>query len=153
MQLLLDLIVKQLDFVNIFCFFFFFQAEDGIRDHAQSRGLGDVYKRQYQRRVHGQAIECIQKKIDNPCQICKHKNYFLIVMDINMPVMNGIEACQTITNMITQNIADPCLIVGNSGYADDRTQQQCTEAGMHYYIIKPLHIKQLQQYIQQVGLQ
>eukprot|EP00825_Cyclidium_porcatum_P016216 TRINITY_DN19322_c0_g1_i1.p2 TRINITY_DN19322_c0_g1~~TRINITY_DN19322_c0_g1_i1.p2 ORF type:complete len:145 (-),score=45.17 TRINITY_DN19322_c0_g1_i1:67-501(-) len=32
---------------------FFFQAEDGIRDHAQSRGLGDVYKRQYQRRVHG----------------------------------------------------------------------------------------------------
>eukprot|EP00825_Cyclidium_porcatum_P017430 TRINITY_DN20156_c0_g1_i1.p1 TRINITY_DN20156_c0_g1~~TRINITY_DN20156_c0_g1_i1.p1 ORF type:complete len:402 (+),score=61.72 TRINITY_DN20156_c0_g1_i1:50-1255(+) len=34
-------------------FFFFFQAEDGIRDHAQSRGLGDVYKRQYQRRVHG----------------------------------------------------------------------------------------------------
>ena len=23
-----------------------FQAEDGIRDHAQSRGLGDVYKRQ-----------------------------------------------------------------------------------------------------------
>eukprot|EP00825_Cyclidium_porcatum_P012880 TRINITY_DN16740_c0_g1_i1.p1 TRINITY_DN16740_c0_g1~~TRINITY_DN16740_c0_g1_i1.p1 ORF type:complete len:128 (+),score=16.07 TRINITY_DN16740_c0_g1_i1:61-444(+) len=26
--------------------FFFFQAEDGIRDHAQSRGLGDVYKRQ-----------------------------------------------------------------------------------------------------------
>ena len=22
------------------------QAEDGIRDHAQSRGLGDVYKRQ-----------------------------------------------------------------------------------------------------------
>eukprot|EP00825_Cyclidium_porcatum_P018338 TRINITY_DN20936_c0_g1_i1.p2 TRINITY_DN20936_c0_g1~~TRINITY_DN20936_c0_g1_i1.p2 ORF type:complete len:152 (-),score=45.69 TRINITY_DN20936_c0_g1_i1:35-490(-) len=32
---------------------FFFQAEDGIRDHAQSRGLGDVYKRQQQRRVHG----------------------------------------------------------------------------------------------------
>eukprot|EP00825_Cyclidium_porcatum_P021207 TRINITY_DN23727_c0_g1_i1.p2 TRINITY_DN23727_c0_g1~~TRINITY_DN23727_c0_g1_i1.p2 ORF type:complete len:153 (-),score=42.74 TRINITY_DN23727_c0_g1_i1:281-739(-) len=29
-------------------FFFFFQAEDGIRDHAQSRGLGDVYKRQTQ---------------------------------------------------------------------------------------------------------
>eukprot|EP00825_Cyclidium_porcatum_P038289 TRINITY_DN4410_c0_g1_i3.p6 TRINITY_DN4410_c0_g1~~TRINITY_DN4410_c0_g1_i3.p6 ORF type:complete len:114 (+),score=52.47 TRINITY_DN4410_c0_g1_i3:207-548(+) len=29
-----------------FFFFFFFQAEDGIRDHAQSRGLGDVYKRQ-----------------------------------------------------------------------------------------------------------
>ena len=29
-----------------FVFFFFFQAEDGIRDLVRSRGLGDVYKRQ-----------------------------------------------------------------------------------------------------------
>ena len=26
--------------------YFFFQAEDGIRDAQESRGLGDVYKRQ-----------------------------------------------------------------------------------------------------------
>ena len=26
--------------------YFFFQAEDGIRDLVRSRGLGDVYKRQ-----------------------------------------------------------------------------------------------------------
>ena len=30
--------------------FFFFQAEDGIRDLVRSRGLGDVYKRQHQDR-------------------------------------------------------------------------------------------------------
>ena len=29
--------------------FFFFQAEDGIRDLVRSRGLGDVYKRQPRR--------------------------------------------------------------------------------------------------------
>ena len=29
-----------------FSLFFFFQAEDGIRDLVRSRGLGDVYKRQ-----------------------------------------------------------------------------------------------------------
>ena len=34
-------------------FFFFFQAEDGIRDLVRSRGLGDVYKRQLIVRVHG----------------------------------------------------------------------------------------------------
>ena len=28
------------------CVYFFFQAEDGIRDLVRSRGLGDVYKRQ-----------------------------------------------------------------------------------------------------------
>ena len=30
----------------LFFFFFFLQAEDGIRDLVRSRGLGDVYKRQ-----------------------------------------------------------------------------------------------------------
>ena len=33
-----------------FCFFFF-QAEDGIRDAQESRGLGDVYKRQTRTRA------------------------------------------------------------------------------------------------------
>eukprot|EP00658_Telonema_sp_P-2_P061487 TRINITY_DN50193_c0_g1_i1.p1 TRINITY_DN50193_c0_g1~~TRINITY_DN50193_c0_g1_i1.p1 ORF type:complete len:136 (-),score=28.70 TRINITY_DN50193_c0_g1_i1:136-543(-) len=31
--------------------FFFFQAEDGIRDAQESRGLGDVYKRQLFRKL------------------------------------------------------------------------------------------------------
>ena len=33
-------------FICILFVFFFFQAEDGIRDRSPSRGLGDVYKRQ-----------------------------------------------------------------------------------------------------------
>eukprot|EP00658_Telonema_sp_P-2_P072142 TRINITY_DN61327_c0_g1_i1.p2 TRINITY_DN61327_c0_g1~~TRINITY_DN61327_c0_g1_i1.p2 ORF type:complete len:100 (+),score=12.72 TRINITY_DN61327_c0_g1_i1:29-328(+) len=35
--------------MNNILIFFFFQAEDGIRDAQESRGLGDVYKRQLQR--------------------------------------------------------------------------------------------------------
>ena len=34
-------------------FFFFFQAEDGIRDLVRSRGLGDVYKRQHWAKAFG----------------------------------------------------------------------------------------------------
>ena len=38
---------------RLLCFvMFFFQAEDGIRDLVRSRGLGDVYKRQFQTYVH-----------------------------------------------------------------------------------------------------
>ena len=33
-------------YVSIGSSYFFFQAEDGIRDLVRSRGLGDVYKRQ-----------------------------------------------------------------------------------------------------------
>ena len=36
--------VRHMGFVCVV--FFFFQAEDGIRDLVRSRGLGDVYKRQ-----------------------------------------------------------------------------------------------------------
>ena len=38
---------------------FFFQAEDGIRDAQESRGLGDVYKRQ---------VNIIVKPTDSPTQ-------------------------------------------------------------------------------------
>ena len=36
------------EYVYASVIFFFFQAEDGIRDLVRSRGLGDVYKRQLQ---------------------------------------------------------------------------------------------------------
>ena len=40
-------IVVLLYSIGVFEIFFFFQAEDGIRDLVRSRGLGDVYKRQF----------------------------------------------------------------------------------------------------------
>ena len=49
-------------------FFFFFQAEDGIRDRSPSRGLGDVYKRQvftqFENDGKGNYSELKQKNID-----------------------------------------------------------------------------------------
>ena len=41
------------NFINLY---FFFQAEDGIRDCLLSRGLGDVYKRQLRRRYHADPL-------------------------------------------------------------------------------------------------
>src|SRR5678809_794479 len=41
--------------------FFFFQAEDGIRDFCLSRGLGDVYKRQI---AHGTSRSLIERAAD-----------------------------------------------------------------------------------------
>ena len=41
--------------------FFFFQAEDGIRDLVRSRGLGDVYKRQG---VDGEVVHALLGLLD-----------------------------------------------------------------------------------------
>ena len=44
--LLMSLVCVMIVIRIVFVCFFFFQAEDGIRDLVRSRGLGDVYKRQ-----------------------------------------------------------------------------------------------------------
>ena len=43
--------------------YFFFQAEDGIRDAQESRGLGDVYKRQPPCRIRAKAVAAMIIKL------------------------------------------------------------------------------------------
>ena len=45
----------------VFVVFFFFQAEDGIRDLVRSRGLGDVYKRQVLQTLLKEAADILQQ--------------------------------------------------------------------------------------------
>ena len=52
---MLSVVVRQLQVCLCFLWFFF-QAEDGIRDLVRSRGLGDVYKRQPIGQSDGQQI-------------------------------------------------------------------------------------------------
>eukprot|EP00658_Telonema_sp_P-2_P009100 TRINITY_DN13440_c0_g1_i3.p1 TRINITY_DN13440_c0_g1~~TRINITY_DN13440_c0_g1_i3.p1 ORF type:complete len:304 (+),score=55.56 TRINITY_DN13440_c0_g1_i3:38-949(+) len=54
--------------VSVF-FFFFFQAEDGIRDAQESRGLGDVYKRQAYYSVSGVSFRSVFYNLDSECQV------------------------------------------------------------------------------------
>ena len=44
----------------------FFQAEDGIRDRSPSRGLGDVYKRQFYNNRLGAKILAWREIFENP---------------------------------------------------------------------------------------
>ena len=44
-------VLKTDNFIILCYYIFFFQAEDGIRDAQESRGLGDVYKRQSMARL------------------------------------------------------------------------------------------------------
>ena len=48
---------------ELYSFYFFFQAEDGIRDLVRSRGLGDVYKRQALARLALQAPNSQRKDL------------------------------------------------------------------------------------------
>ncbi|HVU99784.1 MAG TPA: response regulator transcription factor [Verrucomicrobiae bacterium] len=55
----------------------------------------------------------------------------LVVMDIAMPVLNGLEATRQITRA-----APACKVLVLSSYSDDEYVQQLTEAGAAGYLIK-----------------
>ncbi len=68
----------------------------------------------------------------------------LILMDIQMPVMDGMEATRLIkANPATRHIP----IVALTGYAMDGDKQRMLEAGCDGYLSKPFRIKELLQAI------
>ena len=67
------------------------------------------------------------------------KNYGLILMDMEMPVMDGLEA----TRMIRKTVINQPVIVALTANVIEGTQQKCFEAGMNDYISKPIKIDEL----------
>lgn len=73
--------------------------------------------------------------VDNGLQAteaCRSGNYNAILMDIDMPVLDGIEATRYI-RAFNRDIP----IVAITAYADDLMRTECAEAGMNAFIAKP----------------
>ena len=68
----------------------------------------------------------------------KHKFVDIILMDIKMPIMNGIEATIKIKK-INKNIK----IIVQSAYAFNEDKTKCFNAGCDDFIVKPLGIDTL----------
>jgi signal transduction histidine kinase/ActR/RegA family two-component response regulator len=69
-------------------------------------------------------------------------SYDLILMDVQMPVMDGIAATHAIRTNLTGN-PQP-FICGLSAHATTDFQEICLDSGMDGYLIKPLDIQKLQ---------
>jgi DNA-binding response OmpR family regulator len=66
----------------------------------------------------------------------------LILMDLQMPVMDGIAAAQTIRNLESSRTArTPILALTAHALPED--QERCLAAGMDGYISKPIQARQL----------
>lgn len=67
-------------------------------------------------------------------------NYDLVFMDMQMPVMDGLEA----TEKIRENISDRSLIIiAMTANASPVDRQRCLDAGMNDYLAKPIQMPQI----------
>jgi PAS domain S-box-containing protein len=75
-------------------------------------------------------------------QVLKIRHYDLILMDINMPEMDGVTATMEIRKLWPAT-EQPC-IVAVTAFAMESDRETCLEAGMNDYIAKPVLKKDLE---------
>ena len=74
--------------------------------------------------------------------------YDMILMDIQMPVMDGIEATKTIREWEQRTGSEPIPIIALTAHAMKGDKERFLEAGMNTYISKPIKQAQLMEVIE-----
>ena len=71
----------------------------------------------------------------------------LILMDVSMPEMNGLEATQAIRKLETES-GGHVPIIGLTAHALKGDKEMCLESGMDDYVPKPISVEKLQDAIE-----
>jgi len=85
-----------------------------------------------------EAIELIQKE-----------NFDLILMDLQMPKLNGIEATKQIRKLEKEQKQPHIPIIAMTAHLIEHDKQTCLEAGMNSYLSKPLNLSKLNETVTQ----
>jgi CheY-like chemotaxis protein len=72
-------------------------------------------------------------------EMALNENFDLILMDIQMPIMDGIEA----SRQIMQQHPEPPVIVAVTAFDDPETKQACFDAGMSGFVAKPVGLNEV----------
>ena len=83
-----------------------------------------------------EAVKALQKK-----------NYALVLMDIQMPVMDGIQATLLIRDLQSPVLNHSIPIIAMTAATMDWDEKRCRAAGMNDFITKPIHSKHLEETI------
>jgi signal transduction histidine kinase/ActR/RegA family two-component response regulator len=71
-------------------------------------------------------------------ELAQQQCYALILMDMQMPVMNGVDATRAIRNLGANSLNNATPIIAMTANAFDDDRQVCLDAGMHDHIAKPV---------------
>eukprot|EP00347_Sterkiella_histriomuscorum_P012729 403367440 len=89
---------------------------------------------------------------ENPC-LCHYnkKNYKVIFMDCNMPIMDGFHSSQEIRKISLYQQFEP-YIVSLTAYTTDNFKDKSKQCGMDCYINKPVNAEQIKGILIQQGI-
>lgn len=78
----------------------------------------------------------------------KDHPFGLVLMDMNMPVMNGPDAARAIREMELASGREAMPIIALTANAMKEHREECLAAGMHDYLTKPVTVEKLQQVLE-----
>ncbi len=81
-------------------------------------------------------------------ELLAKKSYRLILMDIQMPEMDGLEVTRMIRNRHTNVLSHDTPIIAMTAHAVNGYEEYCHQAGMNEYLPKPITMKQLREVLQ-----
>jgi CheY-like chemotaxis protein/HPt (histidine-containing phosphotransfer) domain-containing protein len=85
------------------------------------------------------------------CDAYAAAKFDLILMDCQMPVMDGYEATRQIRIHEKEIHSAPCPIIALTGHAMTHHRQECIDAGMDDYLSKPFTMEQLRSMVLKWG--
>jgi CheY-like chemotaxis protein/nitrogen-specific signal transduction histidine kinase len=77
--------------------------------------------------------------------MAKKGQYFAVLMDVQMHLMNGFDATKLIRDFEKQEDKKPLHIIGMTAHALAGDRERCLTSGMNDYIAKPFNPKDLQE--------
>lgn len=94
-----------------------------------------------------QAVDMYTERLNLPCK-CKDRTYKLIIMDLNMPIMNGEQATKRILDLQRQraiNLEDIAYtsVVFHTAYSNERVREMAEQIGARWVIAKPAQQEEL----------
>ena len=96
----------------------------------------------------------VETAVDGSVAVDKVKNsepgyYDAVLMDIQMPIMNGYEATRTIRALENKELADiPIVAMTANAFDDDR--EEAFKNGMNEHIAKPINVGKLTETLRQI---
>ncbi len=82
--------------------------------------------------------------------LCRDSEYDLILMDVEMPVMDGLEATRRLRNGEAGDRCQKLPVIAMTAHAISEVQKKADEAGMNGYVTKPIDINGLENTILEI---